>query len=138
MKKLTVFTLVLLLCIPVLTLATDGSIRNERNQLIGVIRSDGTVRNASTTIGMIKADGTIRNMSTTTGKIAADGTIRNSTNQILGKVESDGTVRNERNQILGKIENNGTVKNGRNQNMGSAPGLKKEWVAVFFFFTFFD
>jgi len=37
---------------------------------------------------------------------------------------------------IGKIENDGTIRNASNTSIGRADGVKKEWAAVLFFFSF--
>jgi hypothetical protein len=98
------------------------------------IESDGTVRINGSSVGKFESDGTIRANGSSVGKIESDGTIRQNGSSV-GKVESDGTVRINGSSV-GKIESDGTIrKNG--SSVGSAPGVRKEYAAVLFFFNFF-
>ena len=69
--------------------------------------------------------------------IQQSGAVRNASSAQIGKIESNGTVRNASNAQIGKIDSNGIVRNASNVQIGSAPGVKTEWVAAFFFFDFF-
>jgi hypothetical protein len=119
--------------------ASNGVLVNDRNQNVGQITPTGEVRNErNQKIGQINSDGEIRNdRNQNIGKIMPDGEVRNDRNQKIGSVSSDGEVRNDRNQNIGKIMPDGEVRNDRNQRIGRAQGIKKEWAAVFFFFSFF-
>lgn len=98
------------------------------------VESDGTVRINGSSVGKFESDGTIRANGSSVGKIESDGTIRQNGSSV-GKVESDGTVRINGSSV-GKIESDGTIrKNG--SSVGSAPGMRKEYAAVLFFFNFF-
>ena len=105
------------------------------NEMISSMQ-DGVIRDRSNTqIGKIESDGIIRDRSNSQiGKIESDGTIRNRNNAQIGKVQSDGIVRDRSYSQIGKIESDGTVRDRSNSQIGSASGIKKEWVAVAFFF----
>ena len=47
------------------------------------------------------------------------------------------TVYDGSNRSIGKVESNGTVRDGSNRQIGQAKGVKREWAAVFFFFSLF-
>lgn len=68
------------------------------------------------------------------GKIDRDGTIRNSSGSSIGKLDNDGTVRNSSGSSIGKVETDGTVRNSSGSSIGKAPGIRRDWVAAFFFF----
>ena len=68
------------------------------------------------------------------GKIESDGTIRNSSGSSIGKLDNDGTVRNSSGSSMGKVESDGTVRNSSGSSIGKAQGIKREWVAAYFFF----
>ena len=57
---------------------------------------------------------------------------------IIAVIEPGGRIMNERNQRIGFIHPDGRVMDDRgspsNERIGNAPGVKKEWVAAFFFF----
>jgi len=51
--------------------------------------------------------------------------------------KKDGTVQSSNYSTLGYIKDDGTVQNSSYSTLGYAKGIKKEWVAVtFFFFSF--
>ena len=88
-------------------------------------------------VGRIYADGKVCNKNNQTiGSFKPNGEVRNKNNQKIGLIKSDGEVRNQNNQKMGTVRANGTVYNQNNQKIGIAPGLKKEWVAGFYFFFF--
>lgn len=105
------------------SIATDGTIHNRSNARIGKINSDGTIRD--------------RNNSQI-GKIDSDGTVRDRSGSQVGKIRSDGTVYDRNNSQIGKVESDGTVRNRQNTQIGKATGVKREWVAVAFFFFYFN
>ena len=70
----------------------------------------------------------------TIGYIKSDGTIENSSRSTVGYVKSDGTVENSSRSTLGYIKDDGTVENSSRSTIGYAKGIKKEWVAVVYFF----
>ena len=78
---------------------------------------------------------TVRNSSgSSCGQIESNGTIRNSSGSSVGKFDSDGTIRNSSGSSIGKIDSDGTVRNSSGSSIGKAEGIKREWVAAFFFF----
>jgi hypothetical protein len=74
---------------------------------------------------------------TKTGQIKSDGTIEDSHGSTAGHIKSDGTVEDSHGSTIGHIKSNGTVEDSHGSTIGRAPGVKREWVAVaFFFFKF--
>jgi len=116
------------------------TIQNGSYSTTGHIKADGTIQNSSySTVGHIKSDGTIQNASySTIGHIKSDGTIQNSSYSTVGYVKKDGTVQNSSYSTIGHIKDDGTVQNSSYSTIGHASGIKKEWVAVVFFFFKFD
>ena len=105
----------------------NGTIRGANNRTLGRIEPRGTqqvVRVSGREIGTIEPRG-------------SQHVVRASGREI-GTIEPRGSQQVVRasGREIGTIEGNGTVKNTRNQTIGTVPGMKKEWAAVFFFFTF--
>lgn len=99
------------------------------------VKSDGSILKGSSTVGKIESDGTIENTSNSTiGYIKSNGTIENSSHSTVGYVKSDGTVENSSHSTIGYVKSDGTVENSSRSTIGKVPGVKKEWVAVAFFF----
>lgn len=116
------------------------TIQNSSYSTTGYVKSDGTIQNSSySTVGHIKEDGTIQDASyRTIGHIKSDGTIQNDSYSTVGHVKEDGTVQNSSYSTIGHIKEDGTVQNSSYSTIGHASGVKKEWIAVVFFFFKFD
>ncbi|CAN5353477.1 hypothetical protein BH09BAC1_BH09BAC1_07580 [soil metagenome] len=99
------------------------------------IGSDGYIKKGSSSVGKIESDGTIENTSNSTlGYIKSNGTIENSSHSTVGYVKSDGTIENSSHSTIGYVKSDGTVENSSHSTIGKVSGVKKEWVAVAFFF----
>ncbi len=99
------------------------------------VKSDGYIYKGSSTVGKIESDGTIENTSNSTvGYIKSNGTIENSSRSTVGYVKSDGTVENSSHSTIGYVKSDGTVENSSHSTIGKVSGVKREWVAVAFFF----
>lgn len=74
----------------------------------------------------------------TIGYIKDDGTIENSSHSTVGYFKKDGTVENSSHSTIGYVKNDGTVENSSHSTIGYASGVKREWVAVVYFFFRFN
>lgn len=99
------------------------------------VEADGTVRKNGSIVGQVYADGDVRVNGSLRGKIYDDGDVRKD-GTLVGKLESDGSVR-VNGSLVGKIEDNGSIyKNG--SYVGQLSGVPKKYIAVTYFFNFFD
>ena len=78
-------------------------------------------------------DGSFR----TIGYIKTDGTVQNASYRTVGHIKSDGTVQDGSYRTVGHVKNDGTVQDGSYRTIGHVSGVKKRWVAVYFFFGLF-
>lgn len=139
-KMLMRYLFLLIFSLFSLTTVCAQEVKLSDGKQIGSISSDGTIRNRSNAqIGKISSDGTIRDRNNTQiGKIESDGTVRDRSGSQVGRIKSDGTVYDRNNSQIGKVESDGTVRNRQNSQIGKASGVKREWVAVAFFFFYFN
>ena len=71
----------------------------------------------------------------TIGYIKSDGTVQNGNYSTIGYIKSDGTVQNSNYSTIGYIKSDGRVQNSNYSTIGYADtGIRKEWVAWFYFF----
>lgn len=70
----------------------------------------------------------------TCGYIKSDGTIQDSSYRTIGHIKSDGTVQDSNYRTIGHIKSDGTVQDSNYRTIGHAPGINRNWVALFFFF----
>ncbi len=68
----------------------------------------------------------------TTGYIRGND-IRDSRSSFVGSIRGN-YVYNSYNSRIGEIRDDGSIYDSRNSFFGKAKGVKKEWVAVFYFF----
>src|SRR5450755_3839863 len=71
------------------------------------------------------------------GNIKSDGTVEDSHGSTAGHIKSDGTVEDSHGSTIGHIKSDGTIEDSHGSTIGHANSIKREWVAVaFFFFKF--
>ena len=109
------------ICIEVLSPANTESEMNEKKELYFSCgaEEDGDVYYKGSRIGKIEADGDVYYQGSRIGEIEPDGDVYLQGSRI-GKVEKDGDVYYKGSRI------------------GEGKGIKKEWLAGFFFFFFWD
>lgn len=129
MKKL-LFLLGFVLC----SMGIDAqNVYDSYNSTCGYIYSDGRVCNSSgTTIGRFYGDRIANSSGSTTGYIRGND-IRDSRSSFVGSIRGN-YVYNSYNSRVGEIRDDGSIYDSRNSFFGKAKGVKKEWVAVFYFF----
>jgi hypothetical protein len=108
----------------------------KKDSLKNYIESDGTIYNAvKSVIGYIKIDNSIENSGHfVIGHLLPNGDILNDSNKLVGYIEADGTVKNARGIKLGAILDDGTIEDNKHKTLDTAPGIRKEWLAVVYFF----
>jgi hypothetical protein len=116
------------------------SLSDSHGSSTGQIKSDGTVEDShGSTAGHIRSDGTIEDShGSTIGHIKSDGTIEDSHGSTIGKVENNGTIDDSHGSTIGHVRSDGTVEDSHGSTIGHASGIKREWVAVAFFFFRFN
>ena len=118
-------------------LQNDGTIENEKKQVVGRSLPDGTVRDASgkviakmvkagmivgygcNDIGYLDKDGKIKKGNEETGyKINHEGIASNSDGKYIGEVLPTGKVFDSKCNLLGRVDAKGIVKNASNKYIG--------------------
>lgn len=116
--------------------ANAQSIEHSKNSLAAIIKADGTLQGTTgVAVGYILGDGKIENADHVfVGNITSDGIIQNSIYQNVGYVIKGGTVQDAGHNVIGSVSDEGIILNAKGIVIGKAPGVKKTWAAVCFFF----
>ena len=73
----------------------------------------------------------------TIGFLKDDGTVQDGNYRTIGHIKSDGTVQDGSYRTIGHVKSDGTVQDGNYRTIGHASGVKKHWIALYFFFGLF-
>lgn len=142
MKRIRLYMAVVVLAVAgVLSVNTQAQVLRDADfNSIGRINGNGVVRDQSMhSIGTFDADGTVRDVA---GK--AVGSIKqleifDTSGNRIGYINTDGTVRDGESNVLGCINiNDGKVTNADKQTIGFARGVRVDWIACYYFFSFFE
>lgn len=96
---------------------SDGRIQDNNYRTLGYIKDDKIQDNSYKTIGYIR-----------------DGKVQDNSYRTVGYIDKNGKVQDNSYRTLGYIDSNGKVQDNSYKTLGYASGVKREWVAVVFFF----
>ena len=96
----------------------EGKIRDERGRVLGTFTSKGEYLNPyGDKVGYVEKD-----------------VIRKADGMIFATIREDGRVYDKDSQYIGTVADDGTVLSSRGVRMGSAPGIDKSVVVLYYFF----
>jgi hypothetical protein len=134
--KLRIFICVLFISLFVTGNLCAQKIQVKKDSATAYVESDGTIYSAvKSVIGYFKIDNTIQNSGHfVIGYLLPSGDILDDSTKLIGYIEKDGTVRNGDGAKLGQVLDDGTVIDNKNRTLVKAPEIKREWLAVVYFF----
>jgi len=142
MKRLRLYIAIVVLAVAAASSvgASAQVLRDVDYNSIGRISANGIVRDATGhSVGTFDSDGSVCDASgRKLGRIANLEIFDNEGTRI-GYINNDGTVRDGESRVLGHINlSDGKVTNADKQTLGYARGIRVDWIACYYFFTFFD
>jgi len=130
--------LIFLLIITGWVSANAQAIESSSHCVAGWVEKDGTIKNSTTAIvGYFKSDTIETSSHGILGFMKPDGTIEDENHKVVGYLMPSGNIDNKDHLTVGYINKECTVENGAHSIIGYAKGVKKEWIAVVFFFIKF-